>query len=160
MPTPEELANLRCLAMAEWSSSDKTLCAGNARRVSAGSADQFQQFVTPDGRKFTKLYNGAGGDGATWTLDPQGSGAGGRVINREHLATNKLDGVCRVTICTLQRLYALLRSLFSSLNKHNHGANGCAETGNASREFNEACVQSSNTLPPVLPTQTISQTAP
>ncbi|MFL6520026.1 MAG: DEAD/DEAH box helicase family protein [Chthoniobacterales bacterium] len=49
---------------------------------------QFQQFVTPDGRKFTELYN------------------------VPHLTSNKLDGVCRVTICTIQRLYAMLRSLF------------------------------------------------
>src|SRR5207248_9821635 len=42
----------------DWSSSDKTLSEGKARRVSAGSANQFQQFVTPDdGRKFTELYN-------------------------------------------------------------------------------------------------------
>jgi type I restriction enzyme R subunit len=46
---------------------------------------QFQQFVTPDGRKFTELYN------------------------VQHLTSNKLDGVCRVTICTIQRLYAMLR---------------------------------------------------
>ena len=70
----------------DWSSSDKTLSAGKARRVSAGSANQFQQFVTPDdGRKFTELYN------------------------VQHLTSNKLDGVCRVTICTIQRLYAMLR---------------------------------------------------
>jgi type I restriction enzyme R subunit len=47
---------------------------------------EFQQFVTPDGRKFTELYN------------------------VQHLTSNKLDGVCRVTICTIQRLYAMLRS--------------------------------------------------
>ncbi|HEX7516311.1 MAG TPA: type I restriction-modification enzyme R subunit C-terminal domain-containing protein [Chthoniobacterales bacterium] len=46
---------------------------------------EFQQFVTPDGRKFTELYN------------------------VQHLTSNKLDGVCRVTICTIQRLYAMLR---------------------------------------------------
>ena len=47
-------ANLGRQAMADWSSSDKTSSAGEARRVSAGSANQFQQFVTPDGRKFTE----------------------------------------------------------------------------------------------------------
>jgi type I restriction enzyme R subunit len=46
---------------------------------------EFQQFVSPDGRKFTELYN------------------------VQHLTSNKLDGVCRVTICTIQRLYAMLR---------------------------------------------------
>jgi type I restriction enzyme R subunit len=52
---------------------------------------EFQQFVTPDGRKFTELYN------------------------VQHLTSNKLDGVCRVTICTIQLLYAMLRSLFFGL---------------------------------------------
>ena len=75
---------------------------------------QFQQFVTPDGRKFTELYN------------------------VQHLTSNKLDGVCRVTICTIQRLYAMLRSLFSWLNKRSRRANSCEETGNASCVFNEA----------------------
>jgi type I restriction enzyme R subunit len=47
---------------------------------------EFQQFVTPDiGRKFTELYN------------------------VQHLSSNSLDPVCRVTICTIQRLYSMLR---------------------------------------------------
>lgn len=47
---------------------------------------EFQQFVTPDtGRKFTELYN------------------------VQHLTSNQLDSVSRVTICTIQRLYSLLR---------------------------------------------------
>ena len=47
---------------------------------------EFDQFVTPDtGRKFTELYN------------------------VQHLTSNKLDGVSRVTICTIQRLYSMLR---------------------------------------------------
>ncbi len=47
---------------------------------------EFQQFVTPDtGRKFTELYN------------------------VQHLTSNKLDSVSRVTICTIQRLYSMLR---------------------------------------------------
>lgn len=47
---------------------------------------EFQQFVTPDtGRKFTELYN------------------------VQHLTSNQLDSVARVTICTIQRLYAMLR---------------------------------------------------
>jgi type I restriction enzyme R subunit len=46
---------------------------------------EFQQFVTPDdGRKFTELYN------------------------VQHLTTNTLDPVCRVTISTIQRLYSML----------------------------------------------------
>ena len=47
---------------------------------------EFQQFVAPDtGRKFTEVYN------------------------VQHLTSNKLDTVARVTICTIQRLYAMLR---------------------------------------------------
>lgn len=47
---------------------------------------EFDQFVLPDdGRKFTSVYN------------------------VQHLASNKLDEVCRVTICTIQRLYSMLR---------------------------------------------------
>src|SRR5205823_2698854 len=50
--------NLGDQTLKDWSSSDKTSSEGKARRVSAGSANQFQQFVTPDdGRKFTELYN-------------------------------------------------------------------------------------------------------
>ncbi|HEX8311713.1 MAG TPA: DEAD/DEAH box helicase family protein [Chthoniobacteraceae bacterium] len=48
--------------------------------------DEFHKFITPDdGRKFTDLYN------------------------VQHLTSNKLDPVCRVTICTIQRLYSMLR---------------------------------------------------
>jgi type I restriction enzyme R subunit len=47
---------------------------------------EFQQFVAPDtGRKFTEVYN------------------------VQHLISNNLDPVARVTICTIQRLYAMLR---------------------------------------------------
>ncbi len=47
---------------------------------------EFQQFVLPDdGRKFTQVYN------------------------VQHLASNRLDSVARVTICTIQRLYSMLR---------------------------------------------------
>src|SRR6266480_92459 len=50
--------NLGDQTLKEFSNSDKTLSEGKARRVSAGSANQFQQFVTPDdGCKFTELYN-------------------------------------------------------------------------------------------------------
>jgi type I restriction enzyme R subunit len=48
--------------------------------------DEFSQFVTPDtARKFTELYN------------------------VQLLQSNNLDTVCRVTICTIQRLYSMLR---------------------------------------------------
>lgn len=47
---------------------------------------EFQQYVTPDdGRKFTELYN------------------------VQHMTRNTLDPVCKVTICTIQRLYSMLR---------------------------------------------------
>jgi len=47
---------------------------------------EFDQFATPDtGRKFTELYN------------------------VQHLRSNKLDHVARVAICTIQRLYSMLR---------------------------------------------------
>ena len=47
---------------------------------------EFQQYVTPDdGRKFTDLYN------------------------VQHLTSNKLDSVSRVVICTIQRLYSILK---------------------------------------------------
>lgn len=47
---------------------------------------EFQQFVAPDtGRKFTEVYN------------------------VQHLTSNHLDSVARVVICTIQRLYSILR---------------------------------------------------
>lgn len=47
---------------------------------------EFDQFVTPDtDRKFTEIYN------------------------VQHLTSNHLDPVCRITICTIQRLYSMLR---------------------------------------------------
>ncbi len=47
---------------------------------------EFQQFVCPDtGRKFTELYN------------------------VQHLTSGQLDSCARVTICTIQRLYSILR---------------------------------------------------
>jgi len=47
---------------------------------------EFQAYVTPDdGRKFTELYN------------------------VQHLQSNKIDGVCKVVITTIQRLYSILK---------------------------------------------------
>ncbi|MGH8750466.1 MAG: DEAD/DEAH box helicase family protein [Burkholderiales bacterium] len=47
---------------------------------------EFQQYVVPDGnRKFTELYN------------------------VQHLISNHLDPVCRVTVATIQRVYSMLR---------------------------------------------------
>ncbi len=126
MPAPEELArqqidalliqcgsNLGRQAIAEWREATSTAVRSpqGQRRL----ADQFQQFVTPDGRKFTELYN------------------------VQHLTSNKLDGVCRVTICTIQCLYAMLRSLFSWLNKRSRRTGSREETGRASCAFNEVC---------------------
>jgi type I restriction enzyme, R subunit len=48
--------------------------------------DEFHRFRTPDtGRLFTQLYN------------------------VQHLTSPNIDEVCRVTICTIQRLYSILR---------------------------------------------------
>jgi len=56
---------------------------GNLGKQAKG---EFDQFVAPDGgRKFTELYN------------------------VQHLTSNRLDPVARVTICTIQRLYSMLR---------------------------------------------------
>ncbi len=90
MPAPEELARQKYeFLLADWSSGDKTSSAGEARRVSAGSANQFQQFVTPDtGRNFTGLYN------------------------VQHLTSNRLDPAARVTNCIIERRSAMLRVLF------------------------------------------------
>jgi type I restriction enzyme R subunit len=50
------------------------------------ATSEFHQFVTPDTRrKFTELYN------------------------VQHLQSNAVDDVSRVTICTIQRLYSMLR---------------------------------------------------
>lgn len=46
---------------------------------------EFQSFDTPEGRKFHQEFN------------------------VQHLTTNKLDPVARVVICTIQRLYSMLR---------------------------------------------------
>ncbi|NMC63568.1 MAG: DEAD/DEAH box helicase family protein, partial [SAR324 cluster bacterium] len=47
---------------------------------------EFQSFATPDdGRKFTEIYN------------------------VQHLTSNVIDPVCRVTIATIQRVYAMLK---------------------------------------------------
>src|SRR5438874_13467377 len=87
-------ATLGNQTLKDWSSSDKTSSEGEARRVSAGSANQFQQFVTPDdGRKFTELYN------------------------VQHLQSAQLDRVRRVCISTIQRLYSMLHESFFSLKK-------------------------------------------
>ncbi len=46
---------------------------------------EFQNFITPEGRRFTSIYN------------------------VQHLTSNALDPVANVTISTIQRLYAMLR---------------------------------------------------
>ena len=87
--TTTTAATLGDQTLKDWSSSDKTSSEGEARRVSAASANQCQQFVTPDdGRKFTELYN------------------------VQHLNSAQLDRVSRVCISTIQRLYSMLRWFF------------------------------------------------
>src|SRR5438034_1159528 len=108
--------NLGDQTLKDWSSSDKTSSEGKARRVSACSANQFQQFVTPDdGRKFIELYN------------------------VQHLQSAQLDRVSRVCISTIQRLYSMLRWYFFGLKHRCHKARSRAETGNVFCMFNEAC---------------------
>ncbi len=115
MSTPEERANLKHKARAEWSEATST--AAGRPQGERKSAHQFHQFVTPEtGRKFTELYN------------------------VQHLTSNHLDPVARVTICTIQRLYAMLRSLFFWLNKRM--PQGQIMRGDRSRL---ACVQRSAT---------------
>src|ERR1019366_1595044 len=56
------------------------------RTLGRQTLKEFQQFTTPDdGRKFTELYN------------------------VQHLASNTIDPVARVTISTIQRVYSILR---------------------------------------------------
>ncbi len=102
----ESLAQFKPRALIQMATgSGKTFAAANAvyRLVKHGGATrvlflvdranlgrqalkEFQQFSTPDdGRKFTELYN------------------------VQHLASNSLDSVARVTISTVQRLYSILR---------------------------------------------------
>src|SRR5213595_1112741 len=67
---------------------------------------EFQQFVTPDdGRKFTELYN------------------------VQHLQSAQLDRVSRVCVSTIQRLYSMLRFLFSWWNNGCRRAKSREETG-------------------------------
>ncbi|CAN5797471.1 hypothetical protein BH20VER1_BH20VER1_00610 [soil metagenome] len=57
----------------------------------------------------------------------------------QHLTSNHLDPVARVTICTIQRLYAMLRAFLIGM-KHGCRKTGSREeTGHALCEFNEAC---------------------
>ncbi len=100
---------------------------------------EFQQFVAPDGRKFTELYNRARGKRCEMDGKPEGLMRGNESINVQHLTSNKLDGVCRVTICTIHRRYTMLRSLFSWLNKRSCTANSREETGRAWCMFDDAC---------------------
>src|SRR5216117_1121327 len=104
-------ANLGDQTLKDWSSSDKTLSEGKARRVSACSANQFQQFVTPDdGRKFTELYNV---QHLQWRQREavRHRREARRVDARERIDQSaQLDRVSRVCISTIQRLYSMLRS--------------------------------------------------
>ena len=59
--------------------------------------------------KFTELYNRARGKRCEMDGKPGGSMSGNESINVQHLTSNHLDPVARVTIWTLQRLYAILR---------------------------------------------------
>src|SRR5439155_5239450 len=112
--------NLGDQTLKDWSNSDKTLSEGKARRVSAGSANQFQQFVTPDdGRKFTELYN------------------------VQHLQSAQLDRVSRVCISTIQRLYSMLRQfVFIFLKCMPHGANNTSRQAPRCARGTKRCIAS------------------
>ena len=63
--------------------------------------DEFHRYRTPDtGRLFTELYN------------------------VQHLTSPNIDDVCRVTICTIQRLYSILRG--EEIRRRPHGPRLCA----------------------------------
>ena len=75
---------------------------------------EFQQFVTPDdGRKFTELYNvqhlqRSQREAVRHRREAQRGDARERIDQ-----SAQLDRVSRVCISTIQRLYSMLRSLFS-----------------------------------------------
>ena len=133
--------NLGDQTLKDWSSSDKTLSEGKARRVSAGSANQFQQFVTPDdGRKFTELYNvqhlqRSQREAVRHRREAQ------RVDTWERIdQSSQLDKVSRVCISTIQRLYSMLRFLFFWVkNTDAAGRDRREETGHAFCAIHEAC---------------------
>jgi type I restriction enzyme, R subunit len=79
---------------------------------------EFQQYATPDdGRKFTELYN------------------------VQHLTSNKLDPVCKVTITTIQRLYSMLRGeveFDASLEEHSQFDGGVVDAAPKDVAYNAA----------------------
>src|SRR5438132_7668888 len=125
--------NLGDQTLKDWSSSDKTFSEGKARRVSARSANQFQQFVTPDdGRKFTELYNVQHLQRSQREAVRHRREAR-RVDARERIDQSaQLDRVSRVCISTIQRLYSMLPSLFFGLKHGWRRAKSREETGSAS----------------------------
>src|SRR5207253_7751516 len=138
MQKPEDQAcendcgNLGDQTLKDWSSSDKTLSEGKARRVSAGSANQFQQFVTPDdGRKFTELYNvqhlqRSQREAVRHRREARRGDARERIDQ-----SAQLDRVSRVCISTIQRLYSMLRFFFFGLKHGCHKPRSREETGSA-----------------------------
>jgi hypothetical protein len=131
MPTPEELAREQKETVSFVSAFYNRACGSRARWT-----------LGPHGsRAGPRVINGAAGKRCDMDGKPEGSCRGDELINVQHLTSNKLDGVCRVTICTIQRLYAMLRSLW--LNKRSRRGGACEETGDALREFDEPCSASS-----------------
>ena len=66
--------------------------------LGTGAMREFNDYVAPDdGRKFTELYN------------------------VQLMQSNRFDGVCKVTVCTIQRMYSMLRGeaeLSDELDEH------------------------------------------
>jgi type I restriction enzyme R subunit len=81
------------------------------------ATDEFHKYFTPDtNRIFTELYN------------------------VQHLQSNKIDDVSRVTICTIQRLYSMLRGeeLDADLEEHSTFEFGAADNRPKEVAYNPA----------------------
>jgi type I restriction enzyme R subunit len=75
-----------CYRLIKHAGAKRILFLVDRRTLGIQARDEFQKFVTPEeNRKFTELYN------------------------VQHLQSNKLDPVAKVSITTIQRLYAMLR---------------------------------------------------
>src|SRR5439155_8342011 len=75
-----------CYRLVKDADATRILFLADRANLGRQTLKEFQAFTTPDdGRKFTELYN------------------------VQHLQSNTIDGVSRVVITTIQRLYSILR---------------------------------------------------
>ncbi|MBN2015624.1 DEAD/DEAH box helicase family protein [Candidatus Dojkabacteria bacterium] len=80
------MAVTECYRLLKFAKAHRILFLVDRGNLGRQTNNEFQQYITPDdGRKFTELYN------------------------VQHLQTNALDTVNKVTITTIQRLYSMLR---------------------------------------------------